>query len=765
MTWRRLIIGFLFLLTFSAGVFAAAEHPYRVFIEETVATVAQSWVPGTFTISPDGKRFAHVVVVGNQQRVVLDGEEQQGYQEIAGLRFSPDGKHFAYVAKQGHQSYLVYDGNTGKPFDAIDVATLRFSPDGQHYAFVGKTGDKYLVVTEAGAGKTYDEINGDSLRFSPNGMSIAYTARLGNKWIIVTDGRESEPYDEIPALEFSADGKRVAAIVRFGDQYAVTVNGEIGPAFTRIKPDSLVFSPDSQRIGYIAVDGGREFCVIDHQVGNDYDRIISKKISFAPDGARTAFAAERQGSRFMVVDGVEGKPYPKISAHPPLFSPDGHKLAYAAFNGTDWLVAVNGIEQAGYAGIGEGSLLFNNRGSRLAYIAKVKTGAWTVVSDGIAGPYYDAIAQNSLAFSPDGKNLVYSARRGNKWFVVLDNHEGRLYDGIVTDEGPQIRFNGPAFFQYVALDGRRIVAIKERISNKSDFLDFERSLGSQRETGTSPAATTQKFQFEFKPPHGLVFLETFKITDSIEAEMMNQRLHDEEITTRNEISQSPSGYQINHTIINYRVYDIEDQAGGEALSVLEGVKFAALFDSQGFVTGFKGLEEFERKLKTLPVKHYRKYRDFFSKEAIESRFRNIWKTSVEDFLGKSFQLGDVWESEVKIPLPNGEIINAVAYTEFAAETVINSQPYVIIKVDYDFDSSGLKESILEMILKGAPKLTSQPEIEISGKGESIVDPQTMLAHSSRLELAMRVLMDLPELGEKEFIYKRIITVTADYLNH
>lgn len=760
MTWRRLIIGFLFFLTLSAGVFAAAEHPYRVFIEETVATVAQSWVPGTFTISPDG-RFAYVVVVGNQQKVVLDGEEQQAYQEIAGLRFSPDGKHFAYVAKQGHQSYLVYDGNTGKPFDAIDVATLRFSPDGRRYAFIGKTGDKHLVVTEAGAGKTYDEINGGSLRFSPDSMSLAYIARLGNKWFLVTDGRESEPYDEIPALEFSADGKRVAAIVRFGDQYAVTVNGEIGPAFTRIKSDSLVFCPDGQRIGYIAIDGGREFCVIDHQAGNDYDRIISKKISFAPDGARTAFAVERQGSRFMVVDGEEGKPYPKISAHPPLFSPDGRKLAYAAFNGRDWLVVVNGVEQAGYAGIGEGSLLFNNRGSRLAYIAKLKTGAWTVVSDGIAGPYYDAIAQNSLAFSPDGKNLVYSARRGNKWFVVLDNREGRLYDGIVAGEGPRIRFDGSAFFRYVALDGRRIVAIKERISNKSDFLDFERSLDSQMETGS---LTTQQFQFEFKPPHGLVYLETFKITDLIESEIMNQRLHEEEITTRNEISQSPSGYQINHTIINYRVYDIEDQAGGEALSVLEGVKYASLFDSQGFFTGFKGLEEFERKLKTLPAKHYRKYRDYFSKEAIESRFRYSWKTSVEDYLGKTIQIGDVWEKEVDLPLPNGEIVKALANLELAGETVINSRPHVIIKVDYDFDSSALKEFIREMLLKEAPRLTSQPEIEFSGEGESIVDPQIMLVYSAQQELAMRVLMDLPELGEKEFIYKRIMTVTADYLD-
>ena len=42
---------------------------------------------------------------------------------------------------------------------------------------------------------------------------------------------------------------------------------------------------------------------------------------------------------------------------------------------------------------------------------------------------YDAIAAGTLRFSPDGKNLAYAAKLGEKWLIVVNNHEGKTYDG------------------------------------------------------------------------------------------------------------------------------------------------------------------------------------------------------------------------------------------------------------------------------------------------------------------------------------------------
>lgn len=758
MAYRRSSLAFLFLFILLPCV-SAME--YRVFLEKPLATADRSWVPGSFVLSPDGAHFAYVVVDNGRQKVVCDGKAHPSYEEVINLCFTPDSGHLAYFAKRENQFFLVFDGIAGKGYASVINESLTFSADSQHYAFVGKTGDKWLVVTEKGEGKPYDEIGVGSLSYSPDSLNLAYPARVGTKWVSVVNGQEGKAYDGIRALIFSPDSQRTAAVVRMGSVFAVAVDDEVGPAFTMVKPGSLVFSPDSQRFGYIAIDQGREFVVINHQAGKAYDQIISEQMAFSPDGKRIAFAARLQAEQFMVIDGVAGKPYAALMEEPPVFSPDGGKIAYPAFNGKEWRVILNGVEQAGFSSIGKSSLLFSRTG-RLAYIAKTPAGKWTVVVDGLAGRYYDAIGDNSLTFSPDGKNLVYSAKLGAKWLVTLDNKESRLFDGIVSGGGRQIRFNGPAFFSYCAVDGPNIVAIQERIASKIDFLDSEGPALTRPGTSKPEGLPIPGFKFKFNPPSGLRFVRTTKIIDSVEAEMINQQLRQEEVQLLTEIYKGSSGFQINYTILKYKVSDVEDPLGGEALSVLEGIKFTSYLDEQGFITGFDGLEEFDRKLRTIPAGHYRKYKDQFAKEAMERILKDSWKASVEDFIGKSFQLGDVWQTSAKVPLPNGETSTVAAEIIFKRETAFASTPCILIQTEYDLNSSNLNDFITEMIRRGVPQLQSEPKVNISGTGESIVDPQTLISFSSRTEMVLQAVIELPDLGEKEFIYKRLMEVSFDY---
>lgn len=760
MAYRRLFLTLLLLIILTPSVFAM-DFPYRVFWETPLATADQTWVPGSFIISPDGTHYAYITIDNGRQKVIFDGQEHSSYEAISSLCFTPDSGHLAYFGKLENSFCLVFNGVAGKRYDSIAEKSLIFSPDGKHYAFVGKTGDKWLVVTEKGEGKTYDEIGIGSLSYSPDGLCLAYPARVGVEWILVINGQESKAYDGIRALIFSPDSKRTAALVRVGSLFAVAVDNEEGPAFTMVKPGSLVFSPDSQRIGYIASEQGREFIVINHQAGKAYDRIVSEKMAFSSDGKRTAFAAQLQDEQFLVADGVEGKPYAAVTEEPPIFSPDGQKIAYPAFNGKEWRVILGEVEQAGFSSIGKGSLLFSKQG-RLAYSAKTATGKWTVVVDGIAGRYYDAIGENSLTFSPDGKNVVYSAKLGAKWLVTLDNQEGRLFDGIISGDYRQIRFNGPAFFSYCAVEGFRIVTILERIANKIDFIDFEGSAPTQLETIKPVDLPIQEYKFKFNPPSGLRFIRTTKITDTVEAEIMNQQLRQEEVQMLTEIYKGSSGFQINYTILKYQINDVEDPTGAELLSVLEGTKFTAFLDGQGYITGFDGLEEFDRKLKTIPAGQYRKYKGLFSKETMEQGLRDSWKTSVEDFIGRSFQLGDVWHSTAKVPLPNGETGTVAAEICFKKETVFASIPCILIQVDLDLNSADLKSFVAEMIKKGAPKLQTEPKVNISGAGESVVDPQTLMGYTSRMEMVMQALVELPNLGEKEFSYKRLVENGFEY---
>ena len=53
---------------------------------------------------------------------------------------------------------------------------------------------------------------------------------------------------------------------------------------------------------------------------------------------------------------------------------------------------------------------------------------------------------HSLIFSPVSKRVAYYAKRGEKWFVVVDGVEGKEYDGYV--KGSRIVFDSPTRFMF-----------------------------------------------------------------------------------------------------------------------------------------------------------------------------------------------------------------------------------------------------------------------------------------------------------------------------
>ena len=67
--------------------------------------------------------------------------------------------------------------------------------------------------------------------------------------------------------------------------------------------------------------------------------------------------------------------------------------------------------------------------SRIYYAAK-KGNKWYAVIDGKESREYDEIAKDTPIFSSDSKHAAYAAGRGLKCFVVLDGKEGPEYESI-----------------------------------------------------------------------------------------------------------------------------------------------------------------------------------------------------------------------------------------------------------------------------------------------------------------------------------------------
>lgn len=99
-------------------------------------------------------------------------------------------------------------------------------------------------------------------------------------------------------------------------------------------------------------------------------------------------------------------------------------------------------------------------GSHVAAVVPTPEGKCKLWLDGKFGPVYDQIrhavkgAYNSkeFRFSPDGSHIAYTARKGNKWVMVVDGVESPLYDSL----------REPCF----SLDGKNLCYVAFR-NNKS----------------------------------------------------------------------------------------------------------------------------------------------------------------------------------------------------------------------------------------------------------------------------------------------------------
>ena len=290
---------------------ALMDNKIIIVVDQKEGRQFETFGIGSLIFSPDSQHVAYVAGVGKKQFVVVDGSEQQ-YEDISkgSLIFSPDSQHVAYVAIDidGNQQFLVMDGQEGKHYETIDL--LVFSPDSQHLAYAAEVGDKWVVVVDGiEQQQQYDNLGTASLVFSPDSQRVAYVAGVGSQDFVVVDGQEGKHYNGIGegGLVFSPDSQRVIYMAGIGNQWVAVVDGIEGKQYVGIGKGTFTFSPDSQHVAYMAGIGDQQVVVMDGIEGKSYDGI--GPITFSPDSQRVAYVAVVGNQQFVVINGNEGKQY------------------------------------------------------------------------------------------------------------------------------------------------------------------------------------------------------------------------------------------------------------------------------------------------------------------------------------------------------------------------------------------------------------------------------------------------------------------------
>lgn len=270
----------------------------------------------------------------------------------------------------------------------------------------------------------------NSAEMSPDGRRLATVLKSGNQKVVLLDGNEQVAYDDIVkgSSKFSPDSSHFAYVAQIGNKYAVVLDGVAGKQYDEIAADSLVFSPDSQHLAYSAQDGSKGFVVSDGRELQSYDRVGSM-IAYSPDNQHLAYFATVGGflgfgTQLVVVqDEIEGERYDHVDHL--VYSPDSSRLAVAAMKGNKWVVAVNSVSGKEYDGVGK--ISFSPDSQHITYRARENGQDFTVV-DGTESERFDQT--DNSHFSPDSQHVAFGARSGDTWYLVFDNFKSKPYDDV-----------------------------------------------------------------------------------------------------------------------------------------------------------------------------------------------------------------------------------------------------------------------------------------------------------------------------------------------
>ncbi|MFC1522704.1 hypothetical protein ACFL6Y_09870, partial [Elusimicrobiota bacterium] len=457
---------------------------------------------GGYDFTNDGK-FAYSAKKGNMRHVIQDGKLGPGFDDVSGLEFSPDGK-LAYEVKKDGKWFWVYDGSfVGEVKDVtkffnvfydeseseIDAESdVVFSPEGES-AHIERKGDKKFVVRNDKPEPAYDDI--EDIAFSPGGR-LAYKARSGEKWLVVLNNKPSAEFDKVYDLAFGPDDKllyRASTYAKQGNDkwFAVLENEHI----FEIAEDSIIVPGlDGKLIVSTQLNGKNGIWTIAPLSQKELAKFIKEKsggLNKVPKAAKPKSKRKAKVKFDFLLSSLFGKIIPifVLAITAGIFWFSGSSSELFALNGLGplgppdlmGLFAVGSIALSPIPGTikdSDGSYVMpsesekggwrirpldknSGRYDEISVISVSKQGKlacrarkgkkWFVVIDGEDGPRYDSVY--IIGFTEDGK-LVYKARKGKKEFVVVDGNPGKKYDLVHS-----ITLSNDNKLAYIARKGKK----------------------------------------------------------------------------------------------------------------------------------------------------------------------------------------------------------------------------------------------------------------------------------------------------------------------
>jgi hypothetical protein len=267
------------------------------------------------------------------------------------------------------------------------------------------------------------------------------------------------------------------------------------------------------------------------------------------------------------------------------------------------------------------------------------------------------------------------------------------------------------------------------------------------------AGAAPPFTFRFNPPDGTTYVQTLRTNKTTSLGTLGTRTDVIESRTKVVIAKSPRGYSLVARPLSATMTRDGKKVDNPIFSALSEVVTTYELNPHGQILAVLGFDTLLSKMKaSLPPNAPQALSSVFSEEALITKEKAEWNGRIGSFVGRKARIGDVWTSTDRYNLPTGGSIEFYSATKIAGKAKYRGRDCVRVQFAYNSDAGALKSftgKILKDLarsMKAATVRLGAGSASITGGGERLIDPATMLIYSETLTRTIKLPMVVPGQG-------------------
>lgn len=260
---------------------------------------------------------------------------------------------------------------------------------------------------------------------------------------------------------------------------------------------------------------------------------------------------------------------------------------------------------------------------------------------------------------------------------------------------------------------------------------------------------SQGIELKFNPPDGVTFYQNIKQT-KISESGSDKRTDVTESRTQIHIAKSDSGYVYTMTPEYVKMTRNGQPIDNPAFTLLTKLQPVFYVDNAGQIVAIQGYDKVVGVVEeSIPVELRPQMSAIFNEETLIAKEIAEWNGRIGDYVGAVVDVGDIFYSEVEVPLP--VVGSAVYYSvvKIAGETECGDDECLRLEFSYNSNPEGFKEFMEDFfddfmaLIDSSGLGVAVSDVEISGQGERLIIPSNMLIVSENTRRAIKMRIEGP----------------------